>query len=199
MLSSEMTMAEALRQVAAVRPDQEALVCGEVRLTYGQLLERVTGLAYGLHQLEVHKGDKIALLLPPGIEFVTAFFAAATLGAVVVPLNPQLREHTLGSILQDAEPVVLVAATPVAEEVLRQSLALRHVITDLNAIGRNDLSLNDTNFSRSVSRRGLFDGRKADVGQPFQAVGGLESLPHVLSERNVSGIGLRAVYRTLSF
>ena len=139
MLKSDMTMAEALRQVAGSRPDQEALVCGEVRLTYGQLLECVNRLAHGLHQLGVHKGDKIALLLPPGVEFVTAFFAAATLGAVVVPLNPQLREHTLSGILRDAEPVALVAAAPVAEEVLRQSPALHHVITDLAAVERNDI------------------------------------------------------------
>ncbi len=163
MLSSEMTMAEALRQVAGSRPDQEALVCGETRFTYGQLLERVTGLAYGLQQLGVHKGDKIALFLPPGVEFVTAFFAVAALGAVVVPLNPQLREHTLGDILQDAGPVALVAAAPVAEEVLRRSPALRHVITNLNAIGR---------------KAGRLESLPHDVGQPFQAVGRLESLPH---------------------
>ncbi len=139
MLKSDTTMAKALRQVAGSRPDQEALVCGEARLTYDQLLERVDGLAHGLHQQGVRKGDKIAMLLPPGIEFVTAFFAAAALGAVVVPLNPQLREHTLGGILRDAEPVALVTAAPVAEEVLRQSPALRHVISDLAAVEQNGI------------------------------------------------------------
>lgn len=136
MLSSDMTMAEALRQIVESRPDQEALVCGEVRLTYDLLLERVESLARGFHQLGVRKGDRIVMLLPPGIEFTTTFFAAATIGAVIVPLDPQLREHTLDSVLSDAEPVVLVAATPIAEEVLRRSPTLRHVITDLGQIVR---------------------------------------------------------------
>ncbi|MCX7680520.1 MAG: acyl--CoA ligase [Anaerolineae bacterium] len=140
MLSREMTMAEALRQVATSRPDQEALVCGEVRLTYDRLLGRVDSLARSFYQLGVRKGDQIAMLLPPGVEFVTTFFAAAALGAVVVPLDPHLRAHTLSGILRDAEPVALVTAIPVAEDVLRQSPALRHVITDLAALEQNAVS-----------------------------------------------------------
>lgn len=159
MLSSDMTMAEALRQVAAARPDQEAVVCGETRLTYGQLLQRVIGLAHGLHQLEVYKGDKIALLLPPGVEFVTVFFAAAALGAIVVPLNPLLRERTLGAVLDNAEPAVLIAAAPVAEEMLRRLPALHHVITDFTTTEWNGIPLIRQNdippYEEDVSPRDL--------------------------------------------
>jgi len=42
--NEQTTMGEAFRRVAESRPDQEALVCGETRLTYGQLLERVAAL-----------------------------------------------------------------------------------------------------------------------------------------------------------
>ncbi|RLC89610.1 MAG: AMP-dependent synthetase, partial [Chloroflexi bacterium] len=112
MLSTQMTMAEAIRQVADSRPDQEALVCGEVRSTYGQLLERIRALAQGLHGLGVRRGDKVAALLPPGPEFVHLFFAVAELGAVIVPLNPQLRRRGLSGILHDAEPVALVTFRP---------------------------------------------------------------------------------------
>jgi fatty-acyl-CoA synthase/long-chain acyl-CoA synthetase len=128
MLNTAMTMAEALRQVAGSHPDREALVCRDVRLTYGQLQERVGALACGLHSLGVHKGDKIILLLPPGAEFVALFFAVATVGAVVVPLSPQLRERRLGAVLRDAEPAVLIAAGPVEEEVLCQAPPLRHIL-----------------------------------------------------------------------
>ncbi len=152
MLNTEMTMAEALRRVAVARPGQEALVCGNTRLTYGQLLERVGALACGLHSLGVCKGTKIALLLPPGAEFVLAFFAAASLGAIVVPLNPQLRERSLGAVLCDAEPMVLVTAVPVEEDVLRRCPALRHVITDLSRVGQNGVSLA---ISGDVSPRDL--------------------------------------------
>ena len=129
MLNTEMTMAEALRDVAASHQDREALVCGEVRVTYGQLLERTRALASGLHELAVQKGDKVAALLPPGPEFVYLFFAVAELGAVIVPVNPQLRRRSLSSVLRDAAPVALVTARPVEEEVIEQVDSLRHVIS----------------------------------------------------------------------
>lgn len=140
MLSTEMTMAEAFRHVADSRRDQEALVCGEVRATYGQLLERVHALAWGLHGLGMRKGDKVAALLPPGPEFVTLFFAVAELGAVIVPLNPQLRRRGLSDVLRDAEPVALVTSRPSEDEVRRQAASLRHVIltadlADMVAVG----------------------------------------------------------------
>jgi len=93
MLSAEMTMEEAVRQVADSRPDQQALVCGDAHFTYSQLLERVDTLARRLHGLGISRGDKVASLLLPGPEFVTLFFSVAELGAVIVPLNPQLRSR----------------------------------------------------------------------------------------------------------
>jgi len=128
MLNTEMVMAEAFRQVAEPRKDQEALVCGKVRATYGQLLERAGGLARGLHQLGLRKGDRVIALLPPGPEFVYLFFAVAELGAVIVPLNPRTRRRRLSEVLRDAEPVALVTSRLVEDEALHQAASLRHVI-----------------------------------------------------------------------
>jgi len=128
MLNTGMTIAVALRQVAEARLDQEALVCGEVRVTYGQLLERVGALARGLQGLGVRKADKVAALLPPGAEFVYLLFAVAELGGVIVPLNPQLRQRALGDVLQDAEPVALITSRPVEDAVLHSVSSLRHAI-----------------------------------------------------------------------
>jgi len=128
MLTTQMTMAEALRQVAASRPNQEALVCGDVRLTYGQIVARVEALTRGLWELGIRKGDRMAALLPPGPEYVFLFFAVAGLGAVLVPLNPQLRRQTLSTILQDAEPTALVTAIPLEAELLANLPGLQHLI-----------------------------------------------------------------------
>ena len=128
MLGAHTTMAEAIRQVAESRPKQEALVCGEARVTYGQLLGCIDALAQGLHRMGLDKGDKVAALLPPGAEFVTLFFAVARLGAVIVPLNPPLRRRGLSSVLHDAGPVALVTGRPIEDELLRQVASLRHVI-----------------------------------------------------------------------
>jgi len=128
MLNTDMTLAQALRDVTESRRGHEALVCGEIRVTYGQLVERIGALARGLHGLGVRKEDKVAALLPPGPNFIYLFFAVAELGAVFVPLDPQLRRRGLSNLLQNAEPVGLVTSRPVEEEVLRRAASLRHVI-----------------------------------------------------------------------
>jgi fatty-acyl-CoA synthase len=91
MVSTGMTMGEAIQQVAGKRPDQEVFVCGPTRLTNAQLLDRISALERGLSGLGIGKGDRVVALLPPGPGFVILFFAAARLGAVIVPLNPELR------------------------------------------------------------------------------------------------------------
>lgn len=121
-------MAEAFREAAVSRPDQEALVCGDVRVIYGQLLERATALAQGLDELGLRKGDKVVSLLRPGPEFVTLFFAVARLGAVIVPLDPQSRARGLSAVLRDADPVLVVTPRATEHDVLDQGRSLRHVI-----------------------------------------------------------------------
>ncbi len=127
-LTPTQTMAQALRGIVATRRRQEALVCGDVRQTYGELLARVDALAGGLHRLGVRPGDKIAALLPPGPEFVTLFFAVADRGAVLVPLDPQLRLHRLAQVLHDAEPVALVTSRALSSDAFQPPTSLRHVV-----------------------------------------------------------------------
>jgi fatty-acyl-CoA synthase len=127
-LNTQITMAEALRRVAEPRRGQEALVCDSARLTYGQLLDRSHALAQGLYGLGIRKTDRIATLLPPGPEFALTFFAVAELGAVIIPLNPQLRRRSLGATLRDAEPAALVTVDPVDRDVYGSIDGLRHII-----------------------------------------------------------------------
>ncbi len=103
-----MTLAEAFRKVAEAHPKREAIVGGETRLTYGQLWERIRRMASGLEALGVAQGERVALGLAPGIDFAAALFATAGLGAVVVPLNPQMRPAGLQEMLEDAEVKVAV-------------------------------------------------------------------------------------------
>ncbi|MBC7224250.1 MAG: acyl--CoA ligase [Anaerolineae bacterium] len=120
MLNTRMTMFQAFDEVATSRPGNLALVCGEERLTYGQLRERTLAAARALAARGIGKGDRVATLLPPGVPFVVLFFALARLGGVVVPLNPQSRPRLLRYILEDCQPRLLVAER---EALPRDSLA----------------------------------------------------------------------------
>jgi len=55
-------------------------------VTYRELTGRVERLAAGLRALGIVKGDRIGMLIEPGVEAVTTFLAASYLGAIIVPL-----------------------------------------------------------------------------------------------------------------
>jgi long-chain acyl-CoA synthetase len=76
---------------AAARPDGTALVHGDERVSHRDLLDRVERTAQGLAARGVGPGDAVAVVLPNGPAFVTAFFAITGLGAIVVPLNPAFK------------------------------------------------------------------------------------------------------------
>ena len=78
-----------------------ALTWGSEEIAYDDLWERVGRLAYGLAARGVRPGDRVALLLPNGPDFVLAFLAVAQLRAVAVPLNPQFKKAELAFYFRD--------------------------------------------------------------------------------------------------
>src|SRR5438105_10345965 len=63
----------------------------ETRLAFAALHERAMRTAGGLRELGVRRGDRVAIVLPTGPEFMHAFFGALYAGAVPVPLYPPVR------------------------------------------------------------------------------------------------------------
>ena len=86
---------------AQMFPDQEILVFESVRLTYGELWERIQRTANALRSLGVHRGDRVAVFQTNSNQYVEAYFAAASIGAVFIPINyrakPPELEHMIGS------------------------------------------------------------------------------------------------------
>ncbi|HEY74718.1 MAG TPA: acyl--CoA ligase [Thermoflexia bacterium] len=126
-LTLQMTMGEALRRITKDRPRQEALVCGPLRLTYEEFQERVDRAAAAMAGMGVGKGDRVALWLPPGVAFVTLFFAAAERGAVAVPLDPMALPRRIVRMLEQTSPRLLVVYEPLssaAEEALPEVVSV---------------------------------------------------------------------------
>jgi benzoate-CoA ligase len=74
-----------------------AIIHGRRRMTYGELREETLSTAQAIALLGVQQGDRVASLLHDSPEFVTAFIATCSLGAIAVPINMGLRpdEHRL--------------------------------------------------------------------------------------------------------
>jgi fatty-acyl-CoA synthase len=129
MLNTQMTMEQAWEHCARDHLKQEALIGDGFRLTYGELARKIDSLASALHGLGLSKGDKVVCLLPPGPEFAILFFALAKIGAVIVPLSPQVSERTLINVCQDAQPESLVCPRRREGSLLSQLGPLRQVVT----------------------------------------------------------------------
>ncbi len=97
--------------------DRLALIApGGPALTFGALHDQVERLAEFLQSAGVHRGDRIAIVLPNGIETVVAFLAAATAGSAA-PLNPGYRREEFQFYLRDTGARALIVPEGGAEAV----------------------------------------------------------------------------------
>ena len=131
------TIASSLASRATADPQGEFLIFGEERLTFGQVEDQAESLAASLGELGIGKGDRVAVALPTSPEFVVAIFAAAKLGAIIVPLNPRLTTPELHYMLRHSEAVAAICVETyngvdylqIFDELLVQLPALRHLVT----------------------------------------------------------------------
>jgi long-chain acyl-CoA synthetase len=94
---------------AAATPYKAALVNGDVTRTFADFEARTSRLALALSERGVRAGDRVAVMLPNGIEFFETWAAATKLGAPVVLVNWHLKADELAYILGDSKARVLVA------------------------------------------------------------------------------------------
>ena len=88
----------------------EAVVFKDRRLTYSQLEQDVRRFSSALAGFGIKKGDRIALLLPTSLSFLTCWLGASGLGAITVGLNVRYRESELSYMLDQPSPRLLVVA-----------------------------------------------------------------------------------------
>jgi fatty-acyl-CoA synthase len=89
-LSRRLLLGEIMTRNSRKFPDKEALVYGNVRLTYSQLNARINRLAHALLALGIKKGSKVAIMAHNCNQFMETYFALAKIGGVAVPLNFRL-------------------------------------------------------------------------------------------------------------
>ena len=63
----------------------------EIELPFAEMYQRAQRAAGGLRELGVERGDRVAIVLSTGPEFMDAFFGTVLAGAVPVPLYPPVR------------------------------------------------------------------------------------------------------------
>jgi fatty-acyl-CoA synthase len=90
-METPLTPLEFMRRTRRLHGAREALVDGELRLTYAQFFERCDRFSTALQQrLGVKPGDRVAYVAPNTHAQLESFYAVPQLGAVLVPINYRL-------------------------------------------------------------------------------------------------------------
>ncbi|KRB76881.1 hypothetical protein ASE01_08915 [Nocardioides sp. Root190] len=102
------TLGRRFVDLARLMPDAPALIHGEQTRTYGELLTRARQIAAGLRARGVGVGDVVGVALPRGLGLYETVHAVQLLGAVYLPLDPDLPAQRTAMMLEDAEVRVVV-------------------------------------------------------------------------------------------
>ncbi|HMG20276.1 MAG TPA: AMP-binding protein, partial [Kofleriaceae bacterium] len=101
---------ELMRRTRRLYPDHEAVVDGDLRLSYEQFFARCDRWSSALqHALGVGQGDRVAYIAPNTHAQLASFYAVPQLGAVLVPINYRLTADDFAYIISHSGATVVCA------------------------------------------------------------------------------------------
>src|SRR3954452_5749110 len=106
-----------IADAAASNPDGEALVCGERRMNWQEVVRQSAQISAGLRKVGLKQGDRIAVLLGNRIEFVLTLFAAAHAGLVTVLLSTRQQKPEIAYVLTDCGAKLLIHEATLAARI----------------------------------------------------------------------------------
>lgn len=124
-------LAYLLKTQADIDPDGTLYIYNNGAVSAQNIWDAAGCLSSALKSLGIEKGSRIMLMLPNVPEYVIAYYAILSMGAVVVPTNCMLRAREIRYLMEDCEARAIIADKSNLEDVLsaRGSLmTLRHTI-----------------------------------------------------------------------
>lgn len=129
-LNIEKPISEYLRDVAHRHPKQTAVDFYGTRLSYRTLNEKIDRFAWGLVNLGVKNGDRVALQMPNCPQYIIGYFGVLRAGGVVVSMNPMFKAAELEFEIEDATTKIFICSDRLYPHVagIRRKVGLKHVI-----------------------------------------------------------------------
>ncbi|HEX4655470.1 MAG TPA: class I adenylate-forming enzyme family protein, partial [Mycobacteriales bacterium] len=159
--------------------DQDYLVDGARRITYAEHLAAVGPVAAWLAGQGVGKGDRVAIRGWNSIEWVVAFWATVSLGAIAVGLNAWWTEAEIQQAIADCEPTLVVDdMTPVAAQVDGPRVALP------------DVPIDEDDPAVILYTSGTSGRAKGAVHSHRNIVGLVQAQQHLINQRLPAGVVL---------
>ncbi len=192
-------VAAALAEQARLRPDAAAIHYpagvrgGEVRYrsaSYGELDGLSDRYARGLAAMGIGRGTRVALMVPPGLDFFALFFALFKAGTVPVLIDPGIGLKNLKACLGEAAPDAFIGVTRahLARVLLRWAPgSIRRKVTVGPRLGWGGVTL------RGLARRG------GETGPPVLADTRPDEMAAILFTSGSTGVPKGVVYRHRHF
>ncbi|WP_433927428.1 amino acid adenylation domain-containing protein [Sorangium cellulosum] len=117
----------AFRRRAQAEPSREAVVCGERRLTYGELAGRAAWLADRILARGVAPGELVAVVMERGWEQVVAVLAVLEAGGAYVPIDATLPEKRIHALLETTGAKLVLTQTAVKGRIIPRGVEVETV------------------------------------------------------------------------
>src|ERR1700704_4120705 len=130
-METPLTPLEFARRTRRLYGGREAVVDGDLRLTYEQFFHRCDRWSSALAELGIGKGDRVAYIAPNTHAQLESFYAVPQLGAVLVPINYRLSPEEFVYIINHSGATVVCAHEDYLEclDAIRSQLTgVRHFI-----------------------------------------------------------------------
>lgn len=106
------SVVDLVERQAVLAPDHDAVVCGEIRVTYRALQRRVTCLARQLSAMGVSSGTVVALALDSPVDWPACLLAVFACGATALPVDARWPTTRLHEVLEDAGAKLVLVQGP---------------------------------------------------------------------------------------
>lgn len=136
-----------LEEQAAKNPDHEAIVMGNKKFTYGDLLKKVDQLAATLLSRGVKRGDKIALWSGTCPEWFCAYYGIIRSGGTVVILNANLMTKDVKPLVEFADTKFMIYGK--THDIEGTSADAEEIAKIFNLPAENCFSVTEYDFSRA--------------------------------------------------
>jgi fatty-acyl-CoA synthase len=130
-METPLTPLEFARRTRRLHAHREAVVDGDLRLTYEQFFDRCDRWSAALQALGVGQGDRVATIAPNTHAQLESFYAVPQLGAVLVPINYRLTAQDFVYIVNHSGATVVCAHSDfldVLDDVRDQLPGVRHFV-----------------------------------------------------------------------
>ena len=109
---------------AVLDPTRPALAIDDSVISYAALDEMASRAAAAFHARGVRSGDRVAIALPNGLDFVLSYLGARRAGAIATSVSPLWADDAISAAIDDADPALLVTTPRIAGDVARDRAVL---------------------------------------------------------------------------